>query len=260
MSSSAFINALRRFVAIRGNVLELRSNRETNFVGSTSDLGVDLVNIEDGSIKKLLNEKGISWIFNPPHASHVGGVWERMIGVVRKILDSSLTSSKLRKLTHDVLATFMAEVCAIVNARPIVSVSSDSEFPEILSPSMLLTQKVDPPSSFNQNLSLKDIYREEWKRVQILADQFWNRWQSEFLSTLRTRQKWKAVQPDLKKGDVVLMKDDAVARNQWLVGLVDESFSGSDSMVRSVKVKVIRDGKPSYFTRPITELVLLISN
>ena len=190
----------------------------------------------------------------------MGCVWERMIGVVRKILDLLLTSSKLRTLTHDVLAKFMAEVCAIVNARHIVSVSSDSEFPEILSPSMLLTQKVDPPSSFNQNLSLKDIYREEWKRVQILADQFWNRWQSEFLSTLQTMQKWKAVQPDLKKGDVVLMKNDAVARNQWPVGLVDESFSGSDSMVRSVKVKVIRDGKPSYFTRPITELLLLISN
>lgn len=121
---------------------------------------------------------------------------------------------------------------------------------------LLLTQKDDPPSSFNQ----KDIYREEWKRVQILADQFWNRWQSEFLSMLQTRQKWKSVQPDLKKGDVILMKDDTVARNQWPVGILDESFSGSGSKVRYVKVKVHSDGKPSYFTRPITEHVLLISN
>lgn len=49
--------------------------------------------------------------------------------VVRKILDSLLTSFKLKTLTHDVLVTFMAEVSAIVNARPIVPVSSDSEAP-----------------------------------------------------------------------------------------------------------------------------------
>lgn len=90
----------------------------------------------------------------------MGGVWEIMIGVVRRILASLLTSFKLKTLTHDVLATFMAEVTAIVNARPIVPVSSDSEAPEILSPSMLLTKNVVPPSSFNDNLSMTDIYRE----------------------------------------------------------------------------------------------------
>ena len=99
-----------------------------------------------------------------------------MTGVIRRVLDLLFVSSKVRNLTHDVLATFMAEVCAIVNCRPIVPVSSDGENPEILSLSMLLTQKVVPPSSFHQNLSLKDIYQEEWKRVQILADHFWSRW------------------------------------------------------------------------------------
>ena len=260
MSSSAFINALRRFIAIRGNVVELRSDRGTNFIGSTSDLGIDSVSVEDGPVKRLLNDKDITWIFNPPHASHMGGVWERMIGVIRRVLDSLLASSKVRNLTHDVLATFMAEVCAIVNCRPIVPVSSDSENPEILSPSMLLTQKVVPPSSFNQNLSLKDIYREEWKRVQILADQFWSRWQSEFLSTLQARSKWKTVQPNLKVGDIVLMRDETVARNQWPIAVVVEVFPGSDSKVRSVRIKVTKTGNPSFYTRPVTELVLLIND
>lgn len=34
MRSSAFINALRRFVAIRGPVREFRSDRGTNFIGA----------------------------------------------------------------------------------------------------------------------------------------------------------------------------------------------------------------------------------
>ena len=123
MSSSAFINVLRRFIAIRGNVVELRSDRGTNFTGSTSDLGIDSFNVEDGPVKKLLNDKGIAWVFNPPHASHMGDVWERMTGVIRRVLDSLFVSSKVRNLTHDVLATFMAEVCATVKCRPIVPVS-----------------------------------------------------------------------------------------------------------------------------------------
>ncbi|XP_053406486.1 uncharacterized protein LOC128559260 [Mercenaria mercenaria] len=120
MSSSAFINALRRFIAIRGNVIEFRSDRGTNFVGATDDLGVHAISVENGFVRKLLQEKQVSWVFNPPHASHMGGVWERMIGVVRRVLDSLLLEHGQKNLTHDVLATFMAEVSAIVNARPIV--------------------------------------------------------------------------------------------------------------------------------------------
>lgn len=194
MSSSAFINALRRFVAFRGNVIELRSDRGTNFIGATDDLGVHAISVENGSVQKLLQEKQITWVFNPPHASHMGGVWERMIGVVRRILDSLLLDYGTKNLTHDVLA----EVSAIVNARPIVPVSSDSEAPAILSPSTLLTHKADHPTSFNDKLSLKHIYRNEWKRVQILSDQFWNRWRSEFLTMLQNRQKWVTEKPNIK--------------------------------------------------------------
>jgi hypothetical protein len=59
----------------------------------------------------------------------MGGVWERMIGMVRRILDSMLLGSTGDTLTHDVLNTFMAEVCAIVNSRPLVPVSTDPESP-----------------------------------------------------------------------------------------------------------------------------------
>ena len=46
LSSSAFINALRRFVTIRGKVKQFRSGRGTNFVGSTNDLQIDAINVE----------------------------------------------------------------------------------------------------------------------------------------------------------------------------------------------------------------------
>ena len=74
LSTSSFINALWRFIAIRGNVKELRSHRGTNFIGTVEALKADCVNVEDTSLRKFLKGKGIVWSFNPPHASHMGGV------------------------------------------------------------------------------------------------------------------------------------------------------------------------------------------
>ena len=64
-----------------------------------------------------------------------------MIGVVRWVLDSVMLQASNKPLTHEVLVTFMAEVCAIVNSRPLVPVSTDPDDPQILSPATLLTQK-----------------------------------------------------------------------------------------------------------------------
>ncbi|XP_062620653.1 uncharacterized protein LOC134282244 [Saccostrea cucullata] len=79
MTSSSFINALRRFVAVRGAVSEFRSDRGTNFVGAAAELQMNVVNVEDHNLKTFLADKRIVWRFNPPHASHFGGTWERMI-------------------------------------------------------------------------------------------------------------------------------------------------------------------------------------
>ncbi|MEW8309172.1 MAG: hypothetical protein AB2695_18910, partial [Candidatus Thiodiazotropha endolucinida] len=53
LSSSAFINALRRFVAIRGKVNIFRSDRGTNFVGATHAMQIDAINVEDGHLKRF---------------------------------------------------------------------------------------------------------------------------------------------------------------------------------------------------------------
>ena len=56
-----------------------------------------------------------------------------------------LTQAGRSRLTHDLLSTLMAEVCAIVNARPLAAISSDPDSPFLLTPAMILTQKVCTP-------------------------------------------------------------------------------------------------------------------
>jgi hypothetical protein len=62
MSSSAFINALRRFVSIRGKVRIVRSDRGTNFIGATDDMKIDTVNVEDKTLKQFMYNSGTTWI------------------------------------------------------------------------------------------------------------------------------------------------------------------------------------------------------
>ncbi|KAK7891083.1 hypothetical protein WMY93_023046 [Mugilogobius chulae] len=128
LSTSSFINALRRFFSLRGPAKKLRSDRGTNFIGAYNELKL-LPSDADPSVKDYLNEQRCTWEFNPPHASHMGGAWERMIGVSRRILDGLLLDVKQPQLTHEVLVTLMAEVTAIVNARPLVPISADPDAP-----------------------------------------------------------------------------------------------------------------------------------
>ncbi|XP_062603957.1 uncharacterized protein LOC134265758 [Saccostrea cucullata] len=174
--TSSFINALKRFIAIRGNVKIIRSDRGTNFIGTVNTLHLNCVNVEDTTAKSYLEEKGITWIFNSPHSSHMGGVWERMIKTARRILDALLLDSSTKNLTHEVLVTFLAEVSAIINSRPITVISTDPENPIILSPALLLTHKDDSHTATqfesDSKLDMKDIYRAQWKRVQCLSELF----------------------------------------------------------------------------------------
>lgn len=248
MDSSSFICALQRFFSIRGPVKQLRSDCGTNFVGACKELQLD----------NFLANNGCTWLINPPHSSHMGGSWERMIGVARRILDSMLQTHQSLPLTHDTLSTFLAEVCAIVNARTLVPVSSDPDAPVILTPASLLTRKIGTAVISSSEIKPKDIYRHQWKQVQHLANVFWHRWRKEYLHHLQGRNKWQTSKPNLKVGDLILLKDKEVCRNEWTMGLITKVMPSDDNKVRKVEVKVTNGGSTRTLTRPITELVLLL--
>ncbi|XP_033745498.1 uncharacterized protein LOC117331014 [Pecten maximus] len=258
MSSSSFINALRRFTAIRGEVKEFFSDRGTNFVGATDPLGINAINVEDGPVKAYFFRTGPVWRFNSPHSSHMGGIWERMIGIARRILDAMLLDNTHRALTHDVLVTLMHEISAIINSRPITQVSSDPDSPTILSPSMLLTLKNDIPHEPFADLSIKDMYRSQWAQVQVLANRFWSRWSNEYLHTLQKRPKWRHECENLEVGDIVILKDSCKSRRQWPTGRVTNVFPSEDNLVRKVELRVVgRDGLTTLI-RPVSELVFVL--
>jgi len=92
MDTDSFINALRRFIAVRGPIRQLRSDMGSNFVGAKRKLA----SLNDKKIRDYLlrqNSDYIKFKMNEPSASHMGGSWERQIRTVRSVLEGLLSSS-----------------------------------------------------------------------------------------------------------------------------------------------------------------------
>jgi len=141
----------------------------------------------------------------------MGGIWELMIGIVRLILDSMLLCvKKTKNFTHEVLCRLMTKVCAIVSSRPIVSVSSNSESPLILTPAVLLTQKTDKVIETFDNLDTEDLYKAQWKQVQTLAENLWKRWRNEYLQALQPSRKWQNECSNIRREMLFYLKT-----NKW---------------------------------------------
>ena len=182
----------------------------------------------------------------------MGGVGERMIRSVRKILKSLLQQT----LTDEALGTFFTEVEAIMNARPLTHLSMDSRDDEPLTPNHLLLLRKNP--SVSPGIFVKeDCYlRRRWRQVQYLADQFWTRWVKEYLPLLQQRQKWTRPNRNFAVNDIVLVVNEGIPRGQWPIGRVVTTYPDKHGLVRQVEVRV----RPRYYKRPISKLCLLEAN
>jgi hypothetical protein len=90
------------------------------------------------------------------------------------------------------------------------------------------------------------MYTKQWKRVQVLAQMLWKRWQSQYLQALQSRQKWHKTERNISPGDVVLIRDKQTARNSWPLGIIQKIHSGSDNCVRSCEVRITRNGERDF--------------
>ena len=91
----ACINAIRRFICRRGSVKSIRSDQGTNFIWAQRELEESVKQLDNDRIQRPLLKRGIDWTFNPPSGAHHGGVWERLIRLVKNILYSVLKEQTL---------------------------------------------------------------------------------------------------------------------------------------------------------------------
>jgi hypothetical protein len=74
LDTESFINALRHFIARRGQPEEIRSDNGGNFVKGEKELKQAVNDWNQTHIHEALPQQNVKWIFNPPAGSHHGGV------------------------------------------------------------------------------------------------------------------------------------------------------------------------------------------
>jgi hypothetical protein len=230
--------------------LDKNSDNGTNFTSANKELKESLKALEQTKIHDRTRRLEIKWHFNPPSASHMGGVWERMIRTTRRILQMLLTE---QVVGDECLLTLMAEVEKIMNDRPLTSPSSDATDFEPLTPNDLLLLRANtsiPPGVYDKY----STYSRRWyHQAQYLAGIFWKRWVHEYLPTLQKRHKWHQERRNLEPNDLVLMAEERLPRGQWPLARVIETYPDKNGHVRSVKIRT----SDSVRTRPIDKLCFL---
>ena len=260
LTADAFINGLRCLIAIRGPVQKLFSDQGTNFVGASNELKSEL----QERLPRTFED--CEFIFNTPHASHAGGVWERQVGTVKSVLKATMALHPGR-LDDSSLRTFLYEVMSIVNSRPITTISQDPTSPKPLSPNNVLTMKSRAPTPPKGPFLKEDIFlRKRWRRVQYLLEQFWCRWRREYVSEIAKRSKWHMPRRNLHQDDIVLIVDEGSPRNEWNMGRVLNPIQSKDGLVRKATILVgsrnldkngKRNNQPSILEPPVQKLVLI---
>jgi len=249
LNTSSFLLALQRFVNRRGKPIKIVSDNGSNFLGGDRLLKEELKR-HNAKIAQKVPEMGIEWNYNPPGASHRGGIWERIIRSVRKIL-VALTDERVPNVEG--LATLLTEVERILNSRPLVPLSSDANDLGVLTPNVLLLGRFESSLPMDEFMKA-DGYRKSWRVVGWMADQFWARWMKEYLPLLQIRQKWIKPFRNISVGDIVLVKDQTLLRrSKWPKARVLEVYPGKDGVVRTALVKT----EASSYKRDIRKLCLL---
>ena len=101
LEASDFLDAMKRFVARRGYPKHMNSDNGTNF--------------RSKMMNEYALENEITWHYILPSNPRAGGLWERLVGLMKKMLKKQL---KRQKLNYVQMLTVLCEIEAALNKRP----------------------------------------------------------------------------------------------------------------------------------------------
>ncbi|XP_046749846.1 uncharacterized protein LOC124413362 [Diprion similis] len=243
LSSAAFLNALKRFIARRGKCANIYSDNGSNFQGASRELRelYDFITQQshNQTIDQFCSDQAIQWHFIPPYSPHMGGLWEAGIKSVKTHLRRVLSEACL---TFEEMYTVLVQTEAVLNSRPLTPISSDPTDLEALTPGHFLiggSLTAIPERNFNETPSNRLT---RFQYLAKLTQQFWTRWSNEYLSNLQQRYKWnrEARVSDLKVGTMVLLRDDQTPSMQWALGRILECHPGKDSQTRVISIRTAK--------------------
>lgn len=252
LSTPAFLNALKRFIARRGKCISIHSDNGTNFVGANRALKemYRLINENTPKIHDHLAEQEIQWHFLPPRSPHMGGLWESAVKSCKTHLTRIIG---LTPLSFEELSTVVIQVEAILNSRPLTATSTDPNDLDALTPGHFL---IGRPLVSIAGPDLTDVKINRLTRYQLLErmkQSFWKRWSAEYLTQLQQRHKWREIRNNVQKGTMVVLRDQNAPPMSWALGRILNTHPGPDGLVRVVDVQT----NTGVYQRPLNKICVL---
>lgn len=251
LSTDAFLDAFKRFIARRGAISCLYSDNATNFIGAKRHLGelYDFLNSRElqDTFQSELSTHRISWKMIPPRAPHFGGLWESNIKAMKSHLYRVIG---VQILCYEEMLTVLTQIESLLNSRPLCVLSDEPE-PTALTPAHFLMstpiQHLPAYPMDTENINLRDRKR----LLDQLVQSYWKRWHLDYLHTLQVKQKWNTPALPVAIGTVVLVHQDDVPPLRWPLGVIQEVFPGKDGVIR---VASVRTQNGAIFKRPVVKL------
>ena len=258
--TDAVLQALRRFISLRGCPRQMFSDHGSQLVGCSKEVKFfkELVNWD--LVEGWCTSEGISWKLFPPQGQHMNGCAESLIRITKKVLYQRLEGIVL---TFEELLTVLYEVGNIINSRPLSLYTKPGDDPldgGPVTPNHLLlgraTSKI--PEFRFENVSIT----RRVKFLQELVRQFWMKWHVMVFPSLVPQYKWRVQERDVCEGDVVLLRDEAASPGDYKLGQVAGVKVSADGHVRSVTVRYVKSSDNGavhgYVCRPVHKLVVIL--
>lgn len=147
------------------------------------------------------------------------------------------------------MSTFLTQVEAVLNSRPLCPLTDDPDDLQVLTPAHFLIGTsltiVPEPSLEEERISRLS----RWQLTRQMLESFWSHWSKECLQRHLALYKWNRETPSLQEGSFVLVVDERYPPSKWLLGRIIHTHPGKDGKVRVITVRT----QTSTLKRPITQ-------
>ncbi|KRZ54689.1 hypothetical protein T02_7712 [Trichinella nativa] len=205
---------LNRFCARRGYPKIIQSDNFSTFKMAERQLKNLFLKSSIDKVQRTMTRHRIESKFITEGTPWNDGYWERLVRSMKNTLRKILGKSTL---DEEELTT------VYINARRLTFVGDDVKDADALTLFHFLIGStfndipmLSPPTVEEDELPLN----RKWRKRQQIVLHFWKRWRNEYITIFVNRTKWMTKRPEPKEGDIVLVKEDNMKRENWPAGRI----------------------------------------
>ncbi|KAL0893471.1 hypothetical protein ABMA27_013673 [Loxostege sticticalis] len=237
LSTATFLACFRRFISRRGLPSDCYCDNASTFRCASSQLN-DLYKLlasknHQMQVNNFASQNQVNFNFIPCYSPVFGGLWEAAVKSTKFHLKRVVQKSIL---TYEELNTVLVQIEGILNSRPLLPMTSNSDDFTYLTPGHFLigTSLTTYP---DHDVSCTPVNRlKMWNVCNNMVQSFWKLWYRHYLNVLQSRPKWQTTHSNITVGSLVLLIDNDTPPLTWPMARVTQVFPGKDNHVRAFEV------------------------